>query len=1094
MAVKLWNTDYTLGSLFRDSSGNIHICGYGNRSASTPVYYAISIDGGSTFKDGEGGGVGTYKQVATCNFPQLLPPDIVVDSSSDVYIFFGDDSENLIFVKKTSGTWGSTSIIGDHARRGVQAEIDDDDNLIIIAHSVTGKYRTCFTSIDGGANWVEEKDESGRAYVDIDLCLGYNQHLWGIFLHESVGVYSTRVNKIIKTEGSPDSWVFNSDDFLTSDTDAVRNVAIVVERDSETVWAFASRKISGQYRIQYKKKTSGVWGSWTDIVVGGTFDYNYLSVVRDYDNNIYVFYYNGTDDLSYIYWNGSIWSSETLIKTDANNPVVEHPNLSSGINTVYYVYGKYSVDEFWFDSFTPPVEFLGADTVNLSDEIFLNLSLEKTELNDIITLSDGILLNLNIEKVQLSDTIDISDSIIIGQHYQAKDIINLSDDIYINLSREEIILNDTITLSDNILDWKDIINDFRIVMGVIEDIPNDFRSVIEVISDTTNIFNMSYAGDLKDIESDIRYVTEPTYDINNDFRMLKSWQIPGDAGFQSLGKEYIKVYINGSADDDVDIDSITIHKVLNESHTANFVIGRPYDTVNKPTIEHEVEIRYYEKNWGNYWLLYKGYITQINPGDDPDSLKVNCQDKYWIRNREKKYFYIGHNPSDEQELYYEWISSGLSICGFSGTGIGNFVPQTMNLFGRGESDSITSLIINAGNYGWFYDVDGTKKLWTADRGSIINLERQELDKNIGLYQVLKHSFTESIENLVNKFRVEMGDKIIRRFNDYGENKEYESYYYHLDTTLTLTPAWDSTYERLASDDYEPASTDAEGNEISQVGTSGIFRHTQEENELYKDVYTKYTIPFVSFIPEGFEAYTDRFEPKVFIHASTSSSMKYSGGEIAPGVFSPVLDEGYTIDYKNNTVTFGERKYFYTEDDDGKINSIRKPITNLRIWKQRFQARTNDPSDDPQNPGDITSPLVFITNKLGDYPETVWGSLQLSGLGIQIGGWTITGYDEEENPIRKYVPSWNDTTFAYDLAYWNLSKTSDKKISGSVDLTIDTICHYEINLAKRIMIDGILENSLNIKSMTYTLNNFTVSLELENDRYYKRTVSIQSRGS
>ena len=1090
-STELWTTsalDHWGNQIFIDSKGYIHIVGTSGFGSGIDIYYAISTDEGITFTDGEGGTGSSYKTIATnINIPNdWSPPAIVVDSNDNIYVFWGDDTDNELYFRKktggTGGTWDSIISISDIVGKNyyvtypLRVEIDSDDNIII--GTASGYTFQLFTSIDSGSNWSYQ--EASSSYKFQNMCLGYDGHLWAIFFGGTGSKYSY-IRKITKTEGSPDTWsigVRTQIGGVASSTLSLTESSIICERDSETVWAFRI-DTNGIHYIKYE---GGSWNNnWTQI--SATTGYYELSPICTYINQIYLFaryyQYGNPRKIYYLKYNGSSW--EDAIDTGITDPysfTVAHPrNLVDTDNYIGFTFIN-SSSEAYFDRLELPLEL--SDTINLSDNILVNLSLEKIELSDTINLSDNIYLKLTAEELIEGETITLNDEIQASYPVFKEDTINLSDEIYVNTPQEQIILNDTINLSDNILDWKDIINDFRIVKGVIEDIPNDFRSVVESIDDVTNVFSMAYAGDLTDIKNDIRYMVDSTYDITNDFRMLKSWQIPGDAGFQSLGKEYIKIYINGSADDDVDINSVTINKILNSAHTANFVIGRPYDTTNKPTIEHEVEIRYYEKNWTDYCLLYKGYITGIIPGDTPESIKINCQDKYWIRNREKKYFYVGHKPSDNHELYYEQISEALSICGFNGTGIGNFVPQTMNLFGRGESDSISSLITNSGNYAWFYDVDGTKKLWTAGEGSIINLERQEPNKNIGLYQVLQHSLTESIDNLINRFRVTMGDKVIRRFNDYGGSKEYDGYYYYLDEEINLIPAWDSSLEILAKD--------------SDDGY-GFDKHPTEENDKYADVYTKYIIPFTS---TDLEAYTDRFEPRIIIEApiggtGLKSSIGVKRGVIGNNILSTTITGGFTIDYKNRTITFGERTFLYTEDENDEMDSTRTPVIRLNIWKQKFISRTDNPSDNPQDSEDITSPLVFITDKMGDYPETVWGSLQLSGLGIQYGGWYISGYDENDQAIWKYIPSWNDIPSAQDYANWKLSQTCDKKIQGSITVTIDTICYYNIDLAKRIMIDGILENPLNIKSITYNLNNFTVNLELENNRYYQRTISIQPRG-
>ena len=1085
----LWDTtahNYNGDGIFRDSNGNLHVVGFSADPGN--LYYAISTDNGATFTDGEGGGAGSEKTLEiNINTPLPINAGIVVDSNDNIYVFWVESNNELYFKKKpssTGGTWSAKTSISDAVSTGGQqikgnfrVELDSSDNIIITG--INGDFLYVFVSTDGGSTWTLEdsKDMGFSPGKNHDMCLDYQDNLW-----VAVERYVYKI-----TKATANTWSIGAQQDMSPVGTSWVESGIVAERDSETIWFFISIYVSlNNVYIRYKKYSGGSWGSWTELLHETTHAslYRNPNIICDYDNNLYA-YFSNAGHIYYFKEEDGSWSS----KSDANFTVytqyfsAEHPrNLPQTWNRqtgILYKSTNEAPHKACFDKLLFPLEISKSDTITLSDEILLNIPQENLNLNDTINLSDDIYLKLTAEELIESEIITLSDEIQTSLPLFKEDVINLSDEIYVNTPQEQIILNDTINLSDSFNDWQDIINDFRMVMGVIKDIKSDFRSVIEVIKDTVNAFSMAYLGDLKDVKSDIRYATEPTYDITNDFRMLKSWQVPGDAGFQSLGKEYIKVYINGNPDDDVDINSVSIHKVLNTAHTANFIIGRPYDTVNKPTIEHEVEIRYYETNWTNYWLLYKGYITQIIPGDSPDSIKINCEDKYWLRNREQKYFYVGHQPSDNHDLYYETISLALSECGWN-PGVGNFVPQIINCFGRGESDCISALINNSGNFGWFYDVDGTKKLWTAGQGSIINLERQEIGKNIGIYQVLKHFFTESITNLINRFRVTMGDKVIRRFNDYGGSKEYDGYYYYLDLNLRLTSTWNSSKEILArnSDDGY-----------------GFDKHPTEENSKYTDVYTTYTIPFTS---TDLEAYTDRFEPRITIEAPIGAgdmkcSVGVNRGTIGDNILKTVVTGGYTIDYKNRTVTFGERVFLYTEDDNKETNSMRAPIIRLSVWKQKFISRTDDPTDNPQNPGDITSPLVFITDKMGDYATTIWRDLRLSGLGIQYGGWYMSGYDDEGKIIWRYVPSWDDTAFAQDYADWQLSQNCDKKIQGSIDLTIDAVCHYGIDLSKQIMINNVLENSLNITSMTYNLGSFTVTLELENSRYYKRSVSIQPRG-
>lgn len=92
------------------------------------------------------------------------------------------------------------------------------------------------------------------------------------------------------------------------------------------------------------------------------------------------------------------------------------------------------------------------DTLSLSDNIDLNLSLEKLDLEDSLGLSDEILLNLSLLKEELDDSISLSDEILVTKDklIYLEDSLVLSDDSYINIPQESAILSDTVNLSDDI--------------------------------------------------------------------------------------------------------------------------------------------------------------------------------------------------------------------------------------------------------------------------------------------------------------------------------------------------------------------------------------------------------------------------------------------------------------------------------------------------------------------------------------------------------------------------------------------------------------------------------------------------------------------
>lgn len=1053
MAVKICNSS-AIGNgngCFVDSSGHIHVVVYASRGSSSALLYAVSTDGGATFTNGEGGASGTTKQIATAYYPNSQPA-VVVDTSGNVYVFYTDNDAKVYIVKKVSGTWGAGAYITPSANHFMvmRAEIDDDNNLIIFGehfYNISNHYYSVYTSYDGGANWVENLDASTdvtNSTLQIDLTLGYNQHLYAIWTTGS----KLRTMKITKTEGAPDTWSVGA--FDLDDSDTYLYSAIICERDSETLWAFRTFKTGSDYQLQYKKKSGGTWGSWTTIVSNVTAAYQNLQVIRTYTNKIMLIYeINGTKTLNYVFWDGGVWSAQTTCLANAELCNIQQPNIPQSTTRIFFAYKKGDANEFYVDSVQVPIpQVLDGDTLTLSDEIYLNLSREKEILTDSLILSDDIHV-ARLRKQESDDTLTLSDELRIKQVLKQSltDSLSLSDEIFLQLQ-----------------ETNDLINDFRMSKLAQYDAENKFSFAKRALSNVVNVI-LTARSTVENILSKINTKKQAFYNIKNDVRIIADFMIPGEAGPQSLGKEYIKVYIDSVEQTDVDVDTVSITRSLNSAAIASFELARAYDTT-KPDIEATVEIYYH------IWKLFSGYITQIAPSDNPERMTIQCQDNYWKDNRDSKvYFNVGHKPTDDTEVYYNTINEGLSSgCGVS-FGIGSFVPQTIGCFGLGKAEAITSLVNQAGNFSLFYNIAGTPKLWSAGAGDIINIERQEIGKNIGLYQLLSHQIRDDIENVVNQYRVQMGQKVIRRFNSSGGTKKYTSYEYR-SVQANATPSWNVAYEIIAR---------------SSGSGYGFDYHKPEENNLYQDVFRKYALPFLD---KELEEWSDRHEPEVHINLPFGGMWKCSIPIATVSKFgfedSQPIRDGFTIDYDNQTLVFNQPLYLYQTNEAGELTAVRAPEVRLWLWKKKYYSDTESPSQNPQT--DIANPLMFFTAVMGSYPTTIQENLNLTNLSIQVGGY----YYDNEGYLR-IVPSWDDTAFASDYANWLLSQKCDKKISGTIDITLDALCFYGIELDKRIMINNVLESALNIQSISINVSSFTASLTLQNGRYYARSVSLQSRG-
>ncbi len=626
---------------------------------------------------------------------------------------------------------------------------------------------------------------------------------------------------------------------------------------------------------------------------------------------------------------------------------------------------------------------------------------------------------------------------------------------------------------------KAILNKISTTKGEVKDLNNDFRSSIEVVKNINNAFSMVKAVIL-DMNNDIRTRVLSRTNINNDFRMMTAWQQPpaGAIGFQSAGKKEVKVYINDVEQTDANIDSMSITRVLNGASTASFDLGRAYDD-SKPSQKAVVKIKYKDIK------LYEGYITDITPTDSPEAIRISCQDEYWELNKEKKYFFVGRKPKDSEDYYFETINEALTDLGLS-TDIGNFIPQSMDKYGRGHADAITELVSNAGNFAWYIDLDENKVLHKEGKGNIINLEAQSLGTNLGLYQVIRHNLSESISNIINKYRVQMGAKTIRKSTDsYNQDNAYGlgnnsnehtwlSYY-----SGFAEPVWDSSLETVAKD-----------------SGSGYGYDYQDPNKDYKDVYRKFRLPGLSTTKAS---WSNIIPPVIKIYTGTS----YWGENVH------FTTEGFTIDYQGLVeyetflgeisykitpiVTFAEPQVEYILNDNKEVISTKRK--NIRLYLIQEKRATYNSSDSPAtNPNDAptedsdNNPLMFYTDKMGTYPETIIDTLNLANLSVQEG---FTNVNPATGEVVQ-VPSWDDTEFAKNYAYWQLSKICDIKTQGSIDITIDAYCYYGIDLNKRIKIDNIVD-PINVKSITLNFNNFIATINVESCREYKRSIDYQYHG-
>jgi len=886
--------------------------------------------------------------------------------------------------------------------------------------------------------------------------------------------------KIFKFDGS--TWDSGT---LLSDNANDRSSSITnINNKPVVIWSDYN---GTNYDIVYRKWNGSTWSAQATIF--GNTNSNYFSTITS--DTAYLIlcgtvegsYYILFDDILF-YRTKTILSNTTIkivgiLKTILSNAIavirnqttvisdtkiINRPQKTILANTTVKVSGIQEDITSNTNIFTSIRQYINSDTdikiVDIQEDITSDADIK------IAGIQEDIVADTNIVAIGLKKTIPSDTNIIafgVQKTVVSDALITYHWHQYINSDTSIKVLGVKKTILSNVnvtrIALYDVASKINTVKQVLSNINNKISLAKRVINDINNYISTA-KGKIYDVNNKVNTQGRKIYDITNDVRFIKSWQKAGPLGFQSLGKSYIKVYIATVEQTDVDIDSINIHKQINSAHTASFDLARTYDNATVPAAEAVVEIRYYQSGMVNYWLLFKGYVTSVSPSDSPESITVNCQDEYWKQNQTNKYFFVGHNPYDNREKYYSTIKEALlTELGWS-LSIGDFVPEIIDCFGQGQSDIVSSLIEQTGNYGWFYDVDGTRKLWTAGQGSQVNIQRQEIGKNIDIYQLIDHKITTTSETVINRYRVQMGQKVGsgeggRTYEIYS-TRNYEGHAY---------PAWDRSLERLA----KKGTFNGYGFNYTGIDNAGD----------YQDVFRKYEFEY--FDP-SLGRWNDRYPPLIEIF---NSNLGW-GGSIYGKPLGTVKD-GFTIDYEKGFITFSEPVFLTLSNSLGEVTAIRAPIIRVTLHKDVIYHSTESESEDANST--VSNPYMFFRDSTGfvptpTYPNTITKLLNLTGLTHQEGTTYISS-----SGVTVSVRTFDDTDYAKDYVDWQLSNTCDTKINGTFTLTLDALCFNNIDLSKRIYISGITTTPLNIVSISYNLANFTVSIEVENKRYYKRTVSL-----
>jgi hypothetical protein len=503
-------------------------------------------------------------------------------------------------------------------------------------------------------------------------------------------------------------------------------------------------------------------------------------------------------------------------------------------------------------------------------------------------------------------------------------------------------------------------------------------------------------------------------------------QVPVIGKLQPLGKAYFTVKINNvdiTESLNLNIDSLRWREVLNAPSDTDFSLGIPYDSNDKPNLGESVEILF------NNIRKFYGYITTITKSVEPEGISIHAEGEYHKLDEDAVNFYIGRKSDPSiTESYYLTYKEALSNLGLD-LDIGDFIPLTESYINVNTADAISQIIQKCGNFAWFIDATGIKKLWRGGKGSIINLERQSIGQNLSLYQVIKHNISENRVDKVDRIKIIMGDDIWVGYNNIWRAVG-------LRTAFRLKDDSDSNIYKKSY--------------ISNAGWRDVRDETYQAGEVSLDGWR-------IIVPAGYIAGSDitkKLIPKGFGWVNYSS--REEANENIDNIYQ--LVEWWS---KGGIYPEGRRTHvFYIGSSEG--SGVVTKILDLSNLNRQYGTNYKNYS-------------VFATS---------WGSQET----IPNNEGRIF-HKAVLYPPHVIIPSWDDSLYAIDIANLELEKYKDTKIVGTLDITFDCAMYYELALSKRIKCDGILDSPVNIVAIEYNVGSYLVNITVESMNYYKRTVSI-----
>lgn len=737
-----------------------------------------------------------------------------------------------------------------------------------------------------------------------------------------------------------------------------------------------------------------------------------------------------------------------------------------GIDRSGYTYFTGNADEIrfskgiarWTSGFTPPTEEYSfgvdeSDTITLSDEIELNISLEKAILNDTITLSDDI----DVESSRLDDVITLNEDLYITRinPIEKEESITLSEEIEIIPSYNDIGL--IIRTKELTLD--DLYCDIRAYNGTIEDVGCDIRILKSLEKD--------------DLACDIR--VKPISD-------------------NMVGLDGIKIKLAGSWLDDVDTTTLNCNWQSDDTiGTANFRLARYSDDYNR-TLEASssaldsdsiVEV-YFDDD-----LIWYGYIVSVQPTLDGEEVNVLCYDRKHRIHKEMQdmsYGRTGDYETTGSALTYildDLVTKGI-IASYTGIPTG-IVTELNEQEGTPVGSLITEILDLTGNYKWNVTPDGVLKIYKSGAGTTKHLPLASSDNHLNRYDVIDYSFTVNDKiDLVTSLEVVLGTE---------SSRSYDSYRIVSLEEKQLNIGWNNQHEN----DYV---NNIYVRNIRLRESGQYLGDLQASGPDHRDIFRKFEIPGWtegSFLDPTFKPKVG--VPKPVYWKQTSNPPITRVKPLPPHELPVALQQAYNdnlltmyekhVINSDGTIAFTRRQFIptvtyydsnlwgYTID---YINQwlVFKPIITCRYYKkQTIEADEN--------------PTIFDVEYIGNAGTGQKRKAVFSSLMIRDSiAWRA--YEDGEL-VYKNEPGYDDKSYAIDRAKLMLSRLNDAKTEGTIDLTFDAWKYYGIDIGNRLNINNtkytdIYNGSngfpLDVNSINFNANDYRVTLNVKHEREYVAT--------